>query len=181
MRLKGKLSPDDGTLLWANYLAWILATNPDGKLRNGAEAVDWAKRVCEQDGYKQPQFLDTLAAAQAEAGQFADAVKTCEKLIPLAADDPAFVESAPGASGTLQGVETLPRIVRGANAGCWPCPLGRRALRYVLRSAHRSPPAAGDGECGRVRGELLSDRLPRWNPFVHARTAMIGRVWDSFF
>lgn len=78
LRLHKKVSAEDASFLWANNLAWILATNPDDKLRNGAEAVRWAKAVCEADKYKQPTLLDTLAAAYAENGNFTEAVKYAE-------------------------------------------------------------------------------------------------------
>src|SRR5208283_4014985 len=53
-----------------NNLAWILASNPDDELRNGAEAVRLAERACELTHYGQPVFIGTLAAAYAEAGRF---------------------------------------------------------------------------------------------------------------
>jgi tetratricopeptide (TPR) repeat protein len=80
-----QLQPDlhliDGSALWANNLAWIRATNPDASLRNGEEAVRLARKVCELDGYQNPALLDTLAAALAEQGQFAEAIKVSEQII----------------------------------------------------------------------------------------------------
>jgi tetratricopeptide (TPR) repeat protein len=68
-----------------NNLAWVLATSPDGELRNGAEAVGLAERACELTHYGQPLFVGTLAAAYAEAGRFPEAVATAEKAEQLAA------------------------------------------------------------------------------------------------
>lgn len=59
-----------------NNLAWILATDPDAATRNGPEAVQLAMRACELTESRQPGFLITMAAAQAEAGHFSDAVTT---------------------------------------------------------------------------------------------------------
>jgi Flp pilus assembly protein TadD len=70
--------------LYLNDLAWALATNPDSGLRNGAEAIELAKRACQLSGGKQPQFWGTLDAAYAEAGRFDEAVATAKKTRELA-------------------------------------------------------------------------------------------------
>jgi hypothetical protein len=62
-----------------NNFAWILATERDAKLRNGAQAVDLAERACALNGWKTPLLMGTLAAAYAEAGRFDDAVKMAER------------------------------------------------------------------------------------------------------
>jgi tetratricopeptide (TPR) repeat protein len=70
-----------------NNLALILATSPDDKLRNGAEAVRLAEHACELTHYTQPFFIGTLAAAYAESGRFPEAVATAEKAEQLATTD----------------------------------------------------------------------------------------------
>jgi Flp pilus assembly protein TadD len=67
-----------------NNLGWLLATGPDAAGRNGEEAVRLATRACELTHYKQPEALDTLAAAFAEVGRFSEAVKTAQEGIELA-------------------------------------------------------------------------------------------------
>ena len=67
-----------------NNLAWVLAASPDDELRNGAEAVRLAERACELTHYGEPLFIETLAAAYAEAGRFPEAVTTAEKAEQLA-------------------------------------------------------------------------------------------------
>ena len=74
--------PKDTTLL--NNIAWMLATNPNASVRNGAEAVDLAQRAVELSDGKSPEILATLAAAYAEAGRFAEAVQTASKALDLA-------------------------------------------------------------------------------------------------
>ena len=54
-------------------LAWLLATYPDAKSRDGAEAVQLAERGCALTDRRIPALLDTLAVAYAEAGDFARA------------------------------------------------------------------------------------------------------------
>jgi tetratricopeptide (TPR) repeat protein len=65
-------------VLALNNMAWLRATCPEAALRDGGEAVKLAKRVCELAGTREGMFLDTLAAAHAEAGDFAAAVKNQE-------------------------------------------------------------------------------------------------------
>jgi len=77
----------------ANSLAWILATDKDPDIRSGKAALKWAKVACEGEGAKNPDYLDTLAAAYAEAGEFDMAVKTARKCLELAhlSGDESFV------------------------------------------------------------------------------------------
>ena len=67
-----------------NNLAWLLATHPDTRLRNGPEAVQFAERACELTQKQHAYFLGTLAAAYAEVGQFELAAATAEKAIAVA-------------------------------------------------------------------------------------------------
>jgi tetratricopeptide (TPR) repeat protein len=61
-----------------NSLAWIEATHPDAKMRNGKEAVAFAEKAAKLRP-EDAQTLDTLAAAYAEAGRFKDAVETANE------------------------------------------------------------------------------------------------------
>ena len=76
--------PDYSVVL--NNLAWILAANPRPELRNGPEAVRFATRAVELTGHQEPIILGTLAAAYAEAGQFAKAIETAEAARKLASE-----------------------------------------------------------------------------------------------
>lgn len=68
----------------ANSLAWVVATDRDEKVRNGSEAVQWALRACQADGAQNPAYLDTLAAAYAESGDFDKAVQLALEAVNLA-------------------------------------------------------------------------------------------------
>jgi tetratricopeptide (TPR) repeat protein len=77
-----------------NNLAWLCATYPDRKFRDGAQAVTLARRAVELSPGN-PDYLDTLAAAYAEAQRFPEAVQTGRKALDLARQQhqPALAES----------------------------------------------------------------------------------------
>jgi tetratricopeptide (TPR) repeat protein len=68
-----RLDPKDADA--HDALAWLLATCPDAKVRDGAKAVEHAGTACELTDGKSPRCLATLAAAFAEAGRFDLAVR----------------------------------------------------------------------------------------------------------
>lgn len=74
--------PDQVIVL--NRCAWILATDPDASLRNGAEATALAQRAVRQTQGRDPAVLDTLAAAHAESGRFPEAVQVAQMALSQA-------------------------------------------------------------------------------------------------
>ena len=67
----------------AKGLAWLLATCPNPAFRHGKHAVEEARDDCERTAWKNWNCMDTLAAASAEAGNFADAVKYEEQALAM--------------------------------------------------------------------------------------------------
>jgi protein O-mannosyl-transferase len=76
------LQPDNAT--FQNNLAWLLATSADGSLRDGKRAVELAQDANDLSGGTEPSVLDTLAAALAEAGRFAEADAVAQNALKLA-------------------------------------------------------------------------------------------------
>jgi tetratricopeptide (TPR) repeat protein len=78
-------SPDQPQVLLG--LAWLKATCPEATYRNGAEALALAQRGLARGGRTIPAF-EALAAAQAETGQFDQALRSAEEAQVLTIGQP---------------------------------------------------------------------------------------------
>ena len=67
-----ELEPKSPSALSAK--AWLLATCPEEKLRDGKKAVQLAKAADDRSKVKEPRYLEAFAAAYAEAGDFDAAI-----------------------------------------------------------------------------------------------------------
>src|SRR6267142_1138702 len=76
-----------------NALAWIEATCPDSSVRNGKDAVTAATKACELTSWKESSWIDTLAAACAESGDFQRAIQFEEQALG-AGDSPDSEQKA---------------------------------------------------------------------------------------
>ncbi len=88
-------APEDVKMM--NSLAMLLATCPDDAVRDGAESLRLAKLLDEKTNHTQPAIMSTLAAAQAETGDYAAAVETATRALQL----------VQGQESPLKGVLTL--------------------------------------------------------------------------
>jgi tetratricopeptide (TPR) repeat protein len=90
-------------------LAKIWAECPDAQFRDGRRAVEAATKACELTFWKLPDALSALAAAHAECGDFAEALRWQTKAMELPADalatafgDEAFVPPPRGYGDQLE-------------------------------------------------------------------------------
>ncbi len=74
--------PGDVRLL--NRLAWILATSPDDRIRDGRKAVAYAERAVEGTRRQDPVSLDSLGVARAELGDYHGAEAAVGEAVALA-------------------------------------------------------------------------------------------------
>jgi tetratricopeptide (TPR) repeat protein len=73
--LKSAVAIDPNHALAYNNLAWLQATCPKAEIRDGSKAIQNATHACRLVQWKKSDFLDSLAAAHAESGNFNRAVE----------------------------------------------------------------------------------------------------------
>ncbi|HTU27190.1 MAG TPA: tetratricopeptide repeat protein [Pirellulales bacterium] len=84
-RMAMKLNPHLGRAYQS--AAWLLATCPEDAFRSKNGALLAARKAIELDGEADYRYLETLAAAEASAGYFSDAVDTQAGAVAVAPDD----------------------------------------------------------------------------------------------
>ena len=67
-----------------NNIAWVLATSSDGSIRDGTRAVEFAEEAVGLSGGRDPTFLRTLGAANAESGRFSEAIAAGKQAMVIA-------------------------------------------------------------------------------------------------
>jgi tetratricopeptide (TPR) repeat protein len=75
-------APDDAEA--QKNMAWVLATSPESRIRDGNKAVQLAERANQSTNGRNLNTIITLAAAYAEAGRFPDAIQTAEAAMEVA-------------------------------------------------------------------------------------------------
>jgi tetratricopeptide (TPR) repeat protein len=77
-----RIRPDDVSAL--GNMAWLRATCPEPAFRDGVEAVQLAEHAARLTNGREPEILDVLAAAYAEAGRYPKAVQAARTAFELA-------------------------------------------------------------------------------------------------
>lgn len=76
-------------MLHANR-AWVLATAPSDKIRNGKQALESAERALSMIKYRDGRILESVAAAHAELGNFEKAIQFQQQAL----DDSEYLKEA---------------------------------------------------------------------------------------
>jgi tetratricopeptide (TPR) repeat protein len=74
-----RLDPKDADA-YSNF-AWLLATCPEGKIRDGSKAVEYATKACDLTSWQASYHLASLSVACAEIGKFEEAIKWQRKAL----------------------------------------------------------------------------------------------------
>ena len=135
--------PKDKDVL--NNLAWLLATAPEDKLRDGKRAVTLATQACELTDYKEDYILSTLAAAYAETGDFDNAASG-----PARPSNSARTRNTPRCAE--EGVGQLPgpqALARGPSRSGRTSPSRKKTSRRASSLCSEAPcvapkPTGGD-------------------------------------
>jgi len=69
-----------------NARAWLMATAPNPRIRDGKKAVETATTACQMTDWQDPDMIGTLAAAYAETGNFDEAIAWQQKAIDLTSE-----------------------------------------------------------------------------------------------
>jgi 4-amino-4-deoxy-L-arabinose transferase-like glycosyltransferase len=87
------LNVDSNNPVVLNNLAWILATASRPELRNGEEAVQLATKAVKLTDRRLPLFIETLAAAYAETGQFSKAAQITQtaRILAILVNQPDLI------------------------------------------------------------------------------------------
>jgi phosphatidylglycerol:prolipoprotein diacylglycerol transferase len=148
-----RIAPKDAVAI--NRLAWIQATCPRASVRDGAAAIENAKEACALTSSRNPEYLATLSAAEAESGDFKQAVDIQRQALRIVSSATRSEEAAPLADlprmrEQLQATEqdrpfrdhtagkSLPvygfgaMLFLGFTFGAWSCARRGRLVGYPL-------------------------------------------------
>jgi tetratricopeptide (TPR) repeat protein len=82
--LKSGLTMNSHNPVIGNEYAWLLATCPVTELHDAPQAIAIGEALAKATSRRDPHYLDTLAAAYADAGRFDEAVPVAREALSLA-------------------------------------------------------------------------------------------------
>ncbi len=147
---------DPGVL---NNLAWVLATSPIVKLRNGKRAVHLATEAAAITDYKQAYIISTLAAAYAETGDFKTAMHWSEKAVELGS--PEQTEDLKKELASYKNKKPWRELLTGKDAAGKPEKSSTNAADHhraadLKSDVPRKPAKSGEKAPGRAETETHS-------------------------
>ncbi len=72
-----------GSVKVRNAIAYLLSTSPADDVRDGVRALELAQEAVRETGGQHPDYIDTLACAYAETGQFGAAEQQLRQVFEL--------------------------------------------------------------------------------------------------
>ena len=129
-----------------NNKAWLLATCPVAEVRSGQEALVHATKACELTEYNNYMYVDTLAAAYAEAGDFEQAVQFQMSAVELTP------QNIPGRDSIVQRVKLF-ESKRAFREGVIP-------VAYTPTENNDQPNLPETKDKGRAATEIADDAKP---------------------
>ena len=189
--------------------AWLWATCPDARYRDGEKAVESATRACDLSTWKDARQIAALAAAYAELGDFQKAVEYGKRALALEADAMVhmelercltlFKDKKPYRDRGASVVETKVEIVYEFT---YPCPgeflVGDTAVRFPVADpldGQRRRPVPSAVSAGLLPSAvsaglwpsspfaesngLYANQTPDYPAALHAYTTTLGIIADE--
>ena len=148
-----------------NVLAWFLATCDDPAIRDGTAAVGFAEKAVAGANRTNPNIMDTLAAAYAEAGQFTNAIRVQQEAIALLQNEQQKKVYASRLKLYESGIPYRNALLLAQQSAALHVPIVARNLAAVLEKRGKSEKAKLVSREARTTEALIRAKniLPR-NP-----------------
>jgi tetratricopeptide (TPR) repeat protein len=174
--------------------AWLYATCPDKKFRDGKLAVATATKACELTGWKEADKLGVLAAAYAEKGDFAKAVRWQEKAneryvdpedrkkgverLWLYKDKKPYRTARPAAPGQPQDVASDDAIEKDPWSEFKDPELAAR-IYAELEERVGKPPAGDDARASKAREAKVTAAIEVVGRKHHLKLREVRSIWNA--
>jgi tetratricopeptide (TPR) repeat protein len=151
--------PGSDPAVTRHNLAWLLATSPDGEVRDAPRAIALAREAIDRFGDQSPHVFDALAAASAEMGDFVGAVENAERSV-----------QATDARNPLELASRRDRLELYRNQRVYRLPNAPLELERATAAAEASQAAALIRSAEYAKAKDLLEESIRHNLAPHAAT-----------